>query len=136
MLNKQTRKSPRTTKQPIPTPQDKPLCIIQNPTITTPQQVSRKRLNTIGLVSSPKKGPGVAKEVEDPPDTPPTSSPVFNPGYTEKASARAIFKAARKGKNKMVSIVLASDMDSASNGALLSLPSSNEDTCLELQGAS
>jgi hypothetical protein len=81
--------------------------------------VSRKRLNTTGLVSSPKKGPGVAKEIEDPLDTPPTSSPVFNPGYTEKASAKAIFKAVRKGKNKMVSIVLAFDMDSASNGALL-----------------
>jgi hypothetical protein len=84
--------------------------------------VSKKRLNTTGLVSSPKKGPGIAKEIEDPQDTPPTSSTVFNPGYTKKAPARAIFKAARKGKNKMVSVVLASDMDSTSKGGFVKPP--------------
>ena len=98
--------------------------------------MSKKRLNTTVLVSSPKKGPWKVKKIEDPPDTLPTSSLVINPGYTNKALARAIFKVARKGKNKLVSVVLASDMDSASKGALLSLLSSNEDSCLELQGAS
>ena len=36
----------------------------------------------------------------------------------------------------MVSVVLASDLDFASKGALLSLHSSNGDISLELQGAS
>jgi hypothetical protein len=36
----------------------------------------------------------------------------------------------------MVSVVLASLLDSTSKGALLSLPSSNEDISLELQWAS
>jgi hypothetical protein len=84
--------------------------------------VSRKRLNTTGLVSSPKKGLGIAKETGDPHDTPPTSSPVFNLGYRKKAPVRAIFKVARKGKNKMVLVVLASDMDSASKGGFVKPP--------------
>ena len=99
MLNKQTRKFPRTTKQPLPTPKDKPTHTIHSQIINTPQQVSRKRLNTIGLASASKKGHGATFEIEDPPET----LPVFNLGFTKKASARAIFKAARKGKNKMVS---------------------------------
>ena len=97
--------------------------------------MSRKRLNSSNLAYFPKKGPGIANEIEDPSDTPPTSSLVFNPGYTKKAPTRAIFKAAKKGKNKMVSVVLASDLISASKGALLSLTSNYEDFSLELQGA-
>jgi hypothetical protein len=61
---------------------------------------------------------------------------VFKLGYFKKSPARAIFKAARKGKNKIVSIVLAYKLDSASKGAFLSLPSSNENIILEQQGAS
>jgi hypothetical protein len=39
---------------------------------------------------------------------------VFNPGCSEKTPTRAIFKVARKGKNKIVSVVLADDLDSTS----------------------
>jgi hypothetical protein len=133
--NKIIRKSPRTTKKPTPPPQDKPLSIIKNSIVTTPQQESRKRLNSSDLISPPKKGPGVKNEIEVPPNTPLTSSLVFNLGYIEKAPARAFFKAARKGKNKMVSDVLAYDLVSVSKGASLSLPNNYEDFSLELQGA-
>jgi hypothetical protein len=50
-----------------------------------------------------KKGPSFVKGFEVPPDSPPSTPRVFNLGSFEKAPARATFKAARKGKKKMVS---------------------------------
>jgi hypothetical protein len=76
--------------------------------------VSKKCLNTTILASSPKKEPRAAHEIQDPPDPPPSPIHVFNPGCSEKTSTRAIFKVARKGKNKIVSVVLADDLDSTS----------------------
>jgi hypothetical protein len=87
------------------------------------------------LESNTKKGPGFVKEIEVPPDSPPSTPPVFNLGSFEKAPARAIFKAARKGKKKMVLDISTSVLDLTRKGALKSLPSSNKDSCLELQGA-
>ena len=84
--------------------------------------MSRKRQNTTALESSSKKGPGFVKEIEDPPDTPPSSSLVFNPGSTAKAPARAIFKAAGKGKKKMGSVVLTSVQDSTSKWGFVKPP--------------
>jgi hypothetical protein len=74
------------------------------------------------LDSPPKKGPGVAYESEDPPDTTPTTTPVINPSYSKKTSARAIYKAARKGKYKLLSVGLASEMDSEIKGGFVKPP--------------
>jgi hypothetical protein len=136
LFNKQIRKSPKTTIQPIPSPHDLNLSNKHIPTITTPQQLSRKRSNTIVLAFSQKKGPGAANEIQDPFDPSPSPIHEFNPSYFEKTPTRAIFKAARKGKNKIVSVELVTELDSASKRALLSLPNTNEDLILELQGAS
>jgi hypothetical protein len=100
--NKLTRKSPRNAKQTIPAPNDKHSSNSQASTIPAPQLLSRKRQNTTTLESNSKKGPGSVKEIEVPPDSPSSTPPVFNPGSFEKVPARAIFKAARKGKKKMV----------------------------------
>jgi hypothetical protein len=92
-------------------------------------------MNFIDLASPPKKGLGVAYESDEPLDTTPTTTLVFNPGYSEKNLAKAIYKVARKGKNKLVSVSLASELDSENKGALSSHPSSNENIIMELQGA-
>ena len=88
------------------------------------------------LAFSQKKGPGAPNEIQDPLDPSPSPIHEFNPGYSEKTPTIAIFKATRKGKNKIVSVELATELDSASKGALLSLPNTNEDLILELHGAS
>ena len=89
-------------------------------------------MNSIDFPSPPKKGLSFAYESEEPPDTSPSTILVFNPGYSKKTFTRAIFKATRKGKNKLVSIGLPSELDSENKGALSSLPSSNENIILEL----
>jgi hypothetical protein len=122
LFNKQTRKSPRTTKQPTFSPQDLNPSNKHIPTITTPQQLSRKRLNPTEMASSQKKGPGADNEIHDPPDPSPSPIPEFNPGYFEKTLARDIFKAARKGKNKFVSVELATELDSARKGGFVKPP--------------
>jgi hypothetical protein len=86
-LNKQTRKSPRTTKQPMLALKDKPSSISPDSTISTPQLMSRKRQNTTDLDPNPKKGPGFVKDIEVPTDTPPSSLLVFNLGSIGKALA-------------------------------------------------
>jgi hypothetical protein len=57
------------------------------------------------LAPPTKKGPGVSVEMAKPPYQTPNITHGFNPGFCEKTPARALFKAARKGKNKMVSAV-------------------------------
>jgi hypothetical protein len=74
------------------------------------------------LWSNQTTGPGFAKELEDPPDTPPSSSTVFNIGSTGKAPARAIFKAARKGKKKLVSEVVTFDLGTTCKGGFVKPP--------------
>jgi hypothetical protein len=115
-LNKLTRKSLRNAKQHILAPKDKPSSNSQASTISSPQLISRKRQNTTTLESNThkKKGPSSVKEIEVPPDTPPSTPLVFNPGSFEKAPSRAIFKATRKGKRKMVSNFSTSVLDSTS----------------------
>jgi hypothetical protein len=78
---------------------------------TPAHQVLRKRTSLSDLVSPSKKGPSVSIVSVEPPDiTPLTSNThVFTTGYSEKSPTRAIFKAARKGKNKLVPMVLDSE---------------------------
>jgi hypothetical protein len=58
------------------------------------------------LVSPPKKGPGVSIISLEPPDITPLSdnTPVFTPSYSEISPARTLFKATRKGKNKLIQV--------------------------------
>jgi hypothetical protein len=79
-------------------------------------------MSIIELASPPKKGPSVSIESDEPPDTTPTTTSVFILGYYEKTLAKAIFKAARKGKNKLVSIVLASEFDYKNEGGFVKPP--------------
>jgi hypothetical protein len=46
----------------------------------------------------------------------------YKPGYFEKTPARAIFKAARKGKNKIGYVELISGLDSERKGGLFKPP--------------
>ena len=46
----------------------------------------------------------LVKSVE-PPNLTPSKTSVYKPNYSEKYPAKALFKATRKGKNKLVSIV-------------------------------
>jgi hypothetical protein len=114
-----TRKSPYNTRSPkkplhfplelptltvtleIPTPSD-------NIYPTNPSHPVLKKRNCLTeLVSPSKKGPGVYIVSVEPPNLTPLSfnTLVFTPGYSEISPARAIFKAARKGKNKLVQVV-------------------------------
>jgi hypothetical protein len=79
LLKKQTRKSPRTTKQPIPSPQDLSLPNTHISTSTTHLQLSRKRSTTSNLTPPHKKGPGAANEIPVPPN--PSQTPIhgYNP---------------------------------------------------------
>jgi hypothetical protein len=46
--------------------------------------------------------------MEEPPDITPINTFGFSPGLYEKVPAKAMFKVARKGKNKLVSAVIES----------------------------
>jgi hypothetical protein len=122
LLKKQIRKSPRTTKQPIPSPQDLSLPNTHISTSTTPLKLSRKCSTTSNLTPPHKKGPGAANEIHVPPN--PSQTPIhgYDPGYFEKTPARAIFKAARKGKNKIGSVEVISSLDSERKGGFVKPP--------------
>jgi hypothetical protein len=57
------------------------------------------------LLSPPKKGPGAVVENVEPPETAPSNLLLFSLGISETKPARALFKAARKGKSKIGSVV-------------------------------
>jgi hypothetical protein len=123
--NKQIRKFPYNTrppKKPLLSPQDKPLPSNSSPSPSRTPQVSRKRLSINDLASPPQKGPGVSIESDEPPNTAPTTTPMFTPSYFEKSPTRAIYKAARKGKNKLVSIVIASKFEFEMKGGFVKPP--------------
>ena len=102
--------------------------------ITPNFQASKKRYCITELVSPPKKGPGVPTECENPPKTTPLlpNHHVFSPGNYVKSPTRTTFKAARKGKNKLVQVALAIENVSEDKGALQSLSSSHENSVMEL----
>jgi hypothetical protein len=87
------------------------------------------------LLSPPKKGPRVVAENAEPPDTTPSNLLLFSLGTMETKLARALFKAARKGKSKIGSAVHEPKVTYEERGAMSSLPSSNENLVLELHGA-
>jgi hypothetical protein len=82
----------------------------------------KKRPNSSELAPPTKKGPGVSVEMAEPPDQTPNITPGFNPGVCEKTPARALFKAARKGKNKMVSAVNETEDTSGRKGGFAKPP--------------
>jgi hypothetical protein len=84
--------------------------------------VSRKRSSINDLASPPQKVPGVSIESDEPPNTTPTTIPMFTPGYFKKSLARAIYKAARKGKNKLVSVVIAFEFEFEMKGGFVKPP--------------
>jgi hypothetical protein len=115
-LKKQTRKTPYNTRSPKKTlqaPPDMPTLTvtleIPNPSENTHTTnfnhvAQRRETASLSWYHPPKKGPGVSIVCDEPPDETLHSAnlPVFNPGYSEISLARTMFKAARKGKNKMV----------------------------------
>jgi hypothetical protein len=136
--NKQARSTPyntRHTKKPIISIQDKPS--LKNPSSFYPSYHERKkRSSSYELVSPPKKGLGVSEESAEPPDLTPSNILVYSPGYSKKTLAKALFKAARKGKKQTNWVLLFLSLKShlRKRGALSSLPSNNENSILELQG--
>jgi hypothetical protein len=104
----------RTTKNPFSSPQDKPL-----PSPNPHSLGSRKRMNFIDLVSSLKKGPGVAYESDEPPNTTPTTTPVFNLATLKKLLLEPFIKLLEKEKNKLVSVGLASELDFENKGGFV-----------------
>jgi hypothetical protein len=56
------------------------------------------------------------------PEENPSLYPVFTPGFYEKTPARAMFKAARKGKNKLVSTIVAFDIETMKKGGFVKPP--------------
>jgi hypothetical protein len=91
----------------------------------------KKRPCPSELVSPLKKGPGVLDESAEPPDIASSNMPLFSPGLSEKTPTISLFEAARKGKTKLGSVVLEPKVTYGEQ----SLPSSNENCFLELQGA-
>jgi hypothetical protein len=74
------------------------------------------------LVLPPKKGPGVTVEIVEPPNITLAKTLVFSPSPFEKSLARALFKASRKGKNKMVSVVHEYEVTSEKKGGFVKPP--------------
>jgi hypothetical protein len=87
------------------------------------------------LVFPSKKGLAASLMSVDSPKENPSLTPVFTPGFSKKALTRAMFNAARNGKNKLVSTIVAYEIETVKKGALSSLPNNNENPILELQGA-
>jgi hypothetical protein len=127
--NKHPRKSPYNTRSPkktLTTSLDKPAHSTANETtetFTPPHSSSsqpkllemKKRLNTLEVAPPSKKGPGVLVELIEPPDIAPANTLVFNPGLYEKIPAKSLFKATRKGKNKLISAVIETEATSRRN---------------------
>ena len=119
-FNKHPKKSPYNTRSPKKTltiSLDKPAHSTANETtetFTPPHPSSsqpkllemNKRPNTSKVALPSKKGPGVSVELIEPLDLAHANTLVFNPGLYKKNPAKALFKAARKGKNKLVSAVI------------------------------
>jgi hypothetical protein len=124
--NKQARSTPyntRHTKKPIISIQDKPS--LKNPSSFYPSYHERKkRSSSYELVSPPKKGLGVSEESAEPPDLTPSNILVYSPGYSKKTLAKALFKAARKGKktNKLGFVVLEPKVTSKEKGGFVKPP--------------
>jgi hypothetical protein len=148
-LNKLTRKSPyntRSPKSPLYTPLDVPSLTV-NLDVPSPfdnfyninpcHPILKKRNSLTELVSPSKKGPSVSIVSVEPPDITHLSdnTPVFTPGYFEISPARTLFKAARKGKNKLIQMGNEPKNLSVVKGGFTKPPSSHANFIMELQGA-
>ena len=111
LLKKQSLPSQDKTPPPIPSPPASPT-----------HQVMGKRSSVSELVSPAKKGPAASPVSVDAPKENTSIAPAFSPGLTGKAPTRALFKVARKGKNKLVSTVVATENETVKNGAFAKPP--------------
>jgi hypothetical protein len=92
----------------------------------------RKRSSLSELVSPAKKGPAASPVSVDTPEENTSITPVFNSGFIGKAPARALFKAARKGKTSLFQLLWLLKLKLRKRVALSSLLSNNENPILEL----
>jgi hypothetical protein len=102
--SKQTRKSPYNTRPPKrPSLPSQDTTHSSDTTLhsSTSLQGLRERSSPSVLVSPPKKGLTVSLVSLDPHEENLSLYPMFTPGFCKKTPARAMFKAARKGKNKL-----------------------------------
>jgi hypothetical protein len=74
------------------------------------------------LLSPPKKGLGVEVENAEPPDIAPSNLLLFSSGTIETKLARALFKAARKGKSKIGLAVHEPEVTSEEKGGYVKPP--------------
>jgi hypothetical protein len=77
------------------------------------------------LASPSKKVSGVPPESTEPSNPTQVLIPVFTSGSFEKSPVKSLFKAARKGKNKLISVVVDTKMISVKKGGLVK-PSKNQ----------
>jgi hypothetical protein len=82
----------------------------------------KKRTCPSEMISPSKKGPGVLDESDEPPDLASINMPLFSLGLSKKISARALFKAARKGKSKLGSPVIEPKVKTRENGSFVKPP--------------
>ncbi|XP_059435249.1 uncharacterized protein LOC132168163 [Corylus avellana] len=99
-------------------PHSPPSSPLSSPT----HQINKKRTRLSDLAFPSKKRPGASTTNVEHPNQPHSQSPVFTPGSSEKLPARSIFRAARKGKNKLVSVVVAAEVDSVKKGGFVKPP--------------
>jgi hypothetical protein len=98
------------------TPTSSSYCPQNNP---PPLQNSKKRTNTSVLASPSKRIAEAYLENSEAPNPTQSLFPVFSLGSSEKMPARSLFKAARKGKNKLISAVVDFDLSSVKKEGLL-----------------
>jgi hypothetical protein len=120
----QANKSPYHTRSPkkIVLPPSEEIPSPDSITSDTPPQTKRKRPNLSEMVSPSKKGP-VVPQVSD--HISEENSPIitaYNKGLFDKAPARASFKAARKGKAKLVSAAAATVFETEIKGSFVKPP--------------
>jgi hypothetical protein len=98
------------SKKLISTPIDTILRTQNSP--QSPSSQSNKKIPRISSLTTPsKKGPSLNTDIILSPAQTSDPSLSFAPGSSEKTPARAIFKVARKGKNKLVSAVVVAEFD-------------------------
>jgi hypothetical protein len=91
----------RHTKKPIISIQDRPP--LSNPTtsISPYCNENKKRPCPTDFLSPTRKSPGAVADIAEPPNSAPSNFLTYSPGSMELKPARALFKAARKGKSKI-----------------------------------
>jgi hypothetical protein len=102
--NKTGRRTPyntRLTKKPLISIQDRPTLSNNTSLISHHHNEKKKRPCPPDFLSPTRKSPGAVAESAKPPDITPPNLLTYSPGIMESKPARALFKAARKGKSKI-----------------------------------